>query len=62
MVLPTSSPAGGAFRRDLLDQKSKSLLFPGAGGPWLQMTIALPKSTLYCSISLKLSRFGNVKL
>ena len=23
---------GGAFSRDLLDQKSKSLLFPGAGG------------------------------
>ena len=30
-----------AFSRDLLDKKSKSLLFPGAGGPWLQMTSAL---------------------
>ena len=26
------SPQGGAFSRDLLDQKSKSPLFPGAGG------------------------------
>ena len=33
------SPQGGAFSRDLLAQKS--LLFPGAGGPWLQMTSAL---------------------
>ena len=35
------SPQGGAFSRDLLNQKSKSLLFPGPGGPWLQMTSAL---------------------
>ena len=41
VVLPTSSPAGWGFCRDLLDQKSKSLLFPGAGGAWLQMTSAL---------------------
>ena len=26
------SPQGGAFSRDLLDQKSKSPLFPGPGG------------------------------
>ena len=26
------SPQGGAFNRDLLDQKSKSPLFPGPGG------------------------------
>ena len=25
-------PQGGAFSRDLLDQKSKSPLFPGPGG------------------------------
>ena len=25
-------PRGGAFSRDLLDQKSKTPLFPGAGG------------------------------
>ena len=35
------SPQGGAFSRDLLDQKSKSPLFRGPGGPWLQMTGAL---------------------
>ena len=47
MVLPTSSPCRvGLFRRDLLDQKSKSPLFPGPGGwvGWgvggLQMTSA----------------------
>ena len=40
------SPQGGAFSRDLLDQKSKSLLFPGPGGPWLQMTGALLPSIL----------------
>ena len=34
------SPQGGDFSRDLLDQKSKSPLFPGPGGPWLQMTSA----------------------
>ena len=34
------SPQGRAFSGDLLDQKSKSPLFPGAGGPWLQMTSA----------------------
>ena len=33
------SPQGVVFSRDLLDQKSKSPLFPGAGGPWLQMTL-----------------------
>ena len=43
------SPQGGAFSRDLLDQKSKSLLFPGPGGLWLQMTIALRRC--YSSIS-----------
>ena len=33
MVLPMSSPRRvGAFCRDLLDQKSKSPLFPGGGG------------------------------
>ena len=32
MVLPTSSPGRVAFSGDLLDQKSKSLLFPGPGG------------------------------
>ena len=32
---------GGAFSRDLLDQKSKSPQFPGGGGPWLQMTSVL---------------------
>ena len=31
----------GAFSRDLQDRKSKSPLFPRAGGPWLQMTSAL---------------------
>ena len=31
----------GAFSGDLLDQKSKSPLFLGDGGPWLQMTSAL---------------------
>ena len=36
MVLPTSST-----RRILLDQKSEPTLFPGSGGPWLQMTSAL---------------------
>ena len=43
MVLNTNeqSPQGGAFSRDLLDQKSKSPLFHGPGGPWLQMTSAL---------------------
>ena len=35
------SPQGRAFSGDLLDQKSKSPQFPGAGGPWLQMTSAL---------------------
>ena len=35
------SPQGGAFSGDLLDQKSKSPLFPGPGGLWLQMTSAL---------------------
>ena len=48
------SPQGEAFSRDLLDQKSKSLLFPrcvcvcvggggggGGGGSWLHMTTAL---------------------
>ena len=38
------SPQGGAFSRDLLDQKSKSLLFPGGGvgrGTWLQIIRAL---------------------
>ena len=35
------SPQGRAFSVDLLDQKSKSPLFPRAGGPWLQMTSAL---------------------
>ena len=37
------SPQGGAFNRDLLDQKSKPELFPGpgGGGAWLQMTGAL---------------------
>ena len=35
------SPQGGAFSRDLLDQKSKSPLFPGPGVSWLQMTGAL---------------------
>ena len=32
MVLPNGCPRshGGAFGRDLLDEKSKSLLFPGA--------------------------------
>ena len=34
------SPQGGAFNRDLLDQKSKSQLFPGPGGGGLQMTSA----------------------
>ena len=37
------SPQGGAFSRNLLDQKSKSPLFPGpggGGGAWLQMTSA----------------------
>ena len=37
------SPQGGAFSGDLLDQKSKSPLFPGSGGgggSWLQMTSA----------------------
>ena len=44
MVLPTSSPhmvgflARIAFSDDLLDQKSKFPLFPGGGGPLLQMT------------------------
>ena len=38
MVLPKSMQL---FSGDLLDQKSKSPLFPGAGGPWLQMTSAL---------------------
>ena len=44
MVLPTSSPhrvvflARIAFSGDLLDQKSKFPLFPGGGGPLLQMT------------------------
>ena len=37
MVLPT----GGAFSRDLLDQKSKSPLFAGDMGPCLQMISAL---------------------
>ena len=32
------APQGGAFSGDLLDQKSKSPLFPELGGPWLQMT------------------------
>ena len=53
MVLPTSSPhrvgfflARIAFSDDLLDdQKSKFPLFPGGGGPLLQMT-----STLYLII------------
>ena len=31
----------GAFSRDLQDGKSKSPLFPRAGGQWLQMTCAL---------------------
>ena len=36
------SPQGGAFSRDLQDQKSKFPLFPGAwGGQWLQMISAL---------------------
>ena len=35
------SPQRGAFSGDLLDLKSKSPLFPGPGGPWLQMTSAL---------------------
>ena len=34
------SPQGWAFNGDLLDKKSKSPLFPGAGGMWLQMTSA----------------------
>ena len=34
------SPQGGAFSRDLLDQKSKSLLLARAWGPWLQITSA----------------------
>ena len=34
------SPQGGAFIRDLLDLKSKSPLFPGPRGPWLQMASA----------------------
>ena len=29
-----------AFNWDLLDEKSKSPLFPGAWEPWLQMTSA----------------------
>ena len=34
VVLPMSSPRRvAAFSRDLLDQKSKSLLFPGPRGP-----------------------------
>ena len=47
----SSSRQGGAFSGDLLDQKSKSSLFPGVcvcggggggggGGAWLQMTSA----------------------
>ena len=51
MVLPhiSSPPQGGAFSGDLLDQKSKSSLFPGVagcvcvgggGGALLQMTSA----------------------
>ena len=36
------SPRGWAFSGHLLDQKSKSPLFPGGGGRgWLQMTIQL---------------------
>ena len=36
-------PQGGAFSRDLLDQKSKKHYSPGlgGGGGWLQMTSAL---------------------
>ena len=37
----------GAFSRDLLDRKSKSPLFPGAVGPWLQITSALVVAGLY---------------
>ena len=33
-------PNGGGFSRALLEEKSKSLLFPGAVGPWIQMTSA----------------------
>ena len=43
VVLPMSSPRRvEAFNGDLLDRKSKSSLFPGAGGggAWLQMTSA----------------------
>ena len=34
------SPQGGVFSGDWLNQKSKSGLFPGVAGPWLQMTSA----------------------
>ena len=37
--LPRS--AGPGFSRALISEKSKSPLFPGSGGPWLQMTSAL---------------------
>ena len=30
----------GGYGRELLDEKSKSLLFPGAAWAWLQMTSA----------------------
>ena len=40
------SPQGRTFSGNLLDQKSKSPLFPRAGGPWLQMISTLQLAQL----------------
>ena len=48
MVLPSDcSLSGGVIAGNWKKEKSKSPLFSGGGGPWLQMTSALVHHSYY---------------